>query len=158
MAALDGRVADPAKAGASTRTLTGCHPPRDGRPVPPPSAADQTFIDRRRAGAGGRWLLPSLVLTLLGLVWIGLFAWAPSLVNPKHVIGQIEQKAIEAGTLTLYAVAATLLANLVMLLLCVIGVLLLAAAAQERRYLRMLERPAAGPAPSPPTTSNDTVA
>ena len=126
--------------------------------MPTPNADDLLFLDRRRATARARWLMPTLVLTLVALVWVGLFAWAPSLVNPKHVIGEIEQKAIEDGTLTLYAVSATLLANLVMLLLCVISVLLLSAASQERRYLRMLERPAVRPAPAPPTTSNDTVA
>lgn len=128
--------------------------------MPTLNADDLIFLDRRRVTARARWLMPTLVLTLVGLVWIGLFAWAPSLVNPKHVIGAIEQKAIEDGTLTLYAVAATLLANLVMLLLCVISVLLLSSASQERRYLRMLERATARPtpAPAPTTTSNDTVA
>jgi len=126
--------------------------------VPTVNAADQAFLDRRRAGARTRWVTPSLVLLLIGLVWVGLFSWAPALVNPKHVIGEIEQKAIEAGTLAIYAVAATLLANVVMLLSCVIGVLLLSSAAQERRYLRMLERPVPTPVRATTTTSNDTVA
>lgn len=127
----------------------------------PPNSADLAFLERRRAGARSRWVLPTLILTLVGLGWVGLFTWAPSLVNPKHVIGAIEQQAIEAGTLTLYAVAATLLANAVLFLFVVLAFAALAAGSQERRYLRMLERatpaPAAAPVPKPPaTTSNDT--
>lgn len=152
------------------RRLTDRLAPRTVCPVRAPTAADQAYLDRRRAGAGARWLLPPLILVLVVAVWIALFTLAPSLVNPRHVIGEIEQHAIEAGTLTLYAIAATLLANAVLFMSAVIAIILLMAANQERRYLRMLERLAPPPAPQPQaeppetaqalppsaTTSNDT--
>ena len=122
--------------------------------MPPPlNASDHAFVERRRIGARARWMFPLLLLLLMALAWVAMFAWTPMLVSPMHVLGLMEKKAIADGTLTLYAVAATLLANAVLLSVCTIALVLLSAASQERRYLRIVERLTAQDAA---TTSNDT--
>jgi len=115
--------------------------------------ADLAFIEQRRAQRRtGLFLLPA-ALALVALVWVGLLVWAPLLLNPRHVLGAIEQHALEAGTLTLYAVAATLLANTVLLLLVVLLVALMRCAYMERRLLRIVQ---VAQSSAMTTTSRDT--
>jgi hypothetical protein len=106
------------------------------------SNSDRLFLEQRRARKHiGLYVFPAL-LALLVLVWGALFVWWPLAVNPKAVLGAAESRIIDCGTgaLSTYAVSATVLVNVVFVLLSVVVVLGIAWARSERRYLRLLEK------------------
>lgn len=125
---------------------------------------ERLFIEHRRSRRHiGLYILPIFLLVLLA-VWGGLFILWPEAVNPKAVWGAIETGSITcgSGTLSSYATAATVMGNVVLLLLGAIIVLRIAWSSSERKYLRLIEKlekdaPAtvvAVPAPPPiPSTS-----
>ncbi|MET0285791.1 MAG: hypothetical protein ABW352_15025 [Polyangiales bacterium] len=85
--------------------------------------------------------------------WGGLFLLWPTAVNPKAVWGAVEAGTIicGSGTLSGYATTATVLANVVLLLISVIIVLRIVWSSDERRYLRLIEKleKEAPPPPAP---------
>lgn len=110
--------------------------------MPSLSDSDRLFVEHRRARRSfGLYALPTLLL-LIGVVWAGLFLWWPLSINPNAVLGAAEANIISCGSgaLTRYALSATVLVNVLLLLLglaCVVGI---ARAARERRYLRLIDR------------------
>jgi|GEM_PF-5765309 len=100
---------------------------------------DHFFLEHRKSRRSiGLYFLPAALVALM-LAWIGLWSFWPLAVNPFTVVGQIEQRAFEPGALTMYAVIATVLMNVVLALIgagLVLGILW---ARHERRYHRLLE-------------------
>ncbi len=106
------------------------------------SNSDRLFVEHRRTRKHiGLYVFPA-VLVVLVLIWGALFVWWPLAVNPKAVLGAAETREIDCGTgaLSTYAVSATVLVNVVFILLLVIFVLGIAWARSERRYLRLVEK------------------
>lgn len=87
----------------------------------------------------GLIIFPVTLAVILG-GWVALFTFWPLAVNPFTVVGQIEQQTFEPGVLTMYAVTATVLMNLVFALISVGLILGIAWARHERRYQRLLEQ------------------
>jgi hypothetical protein len=115
--------------------------------IPPP---DQRFIEARRERRRMGLLILPVFLTLLIGAWVLFFIMFPMTVNPWVVIGRIEQQQLEPGTLTMYAVTATILMNVVFALLGALLVMSIAWARHERRYLKLLGQPVAPSAPDAP--------
>jgi hypothetical protein len=110
-------------------------------------ARDQTFLDQRKARRSvGLIAFPVALAAVLG-AWTCLYLFWPLAVNPFTVVGQIEQQTFEPGTLTMYAVSATVLMNVVLALVALGLTLGILWARHERRYQKLLEAPAA-PLPS----------
>jgi ABC-type Fe3+ transport system permease subunit len=104
------------------------------------SNADRLFLEHRRARRNtGLVVLPAVLAGLLAL-WVALFLLWPISVNPFTVVGRIEQQLFEPGTLTMYAVTATVLMNVLFLLLAIGIALAMVWARTERRYLKLLEQ------------------
>jgi hypothetical protein len=107
--------------------------------MPPASNLDRLFIEQRKAGRKTGLIVLPIVLAGLIALWVSLFLFWPISVNPFTVVGRIEQRAFEPGTLTMYAVTTTVLMNVILALL-VVGVLLgMVWARRERRYLKLLD-------------------
>ncbi|HEX5658040.1 MAG TPA: hypothetical protein VFX59_12635 [Polyangiales bacterium] len=108
----------------------------------PLTQQERLFIDHRRSRRHiGLYFLPIFLLIVLA-VWGGLFLLWPTAVNPKAVWGAIEAGTIicGSGTLSSYATTATVLANVILLLLAATVVLRMAWSSHERRYLRVIEK------------------
>jgi hypothetical protein len=108
----------------------------------PLTQQDRLFIDHRRSRRHvGLYLLPVFLLVILA-AWGGLFLLWPTAVNPKAVWGAIEGGLIicGSGTLSSYATTATVLANVIFLLLAATVVLRISWSSNERRYLRLIEK------------------
>jgi hypothetical protein len=124
-------------------------------PAVPLTHQERLFIDHRRSRRHiGLYLLPVFLLIVLA-AWAGLFLLWPTSVNPKAVWGAVEAGTIicGSGTLSGYATTATVLANVVLLLIASTLVLRMAWSSNERRYLRLiekLEKEASVPSPAPP--------
>lgn len=82
--------------------------------------------------------MPVVLAGLLAL-WVALFLFWPISVNPFTVVGRIEQRMFEPGTLTMYAVTATVLMNVILALLVGFVAFAMVWARRERRYLKLLE-------------------
>jgi ABC-type sulfate transport system permease component len=109
---------------------------------------DQLFLERRKLRRSvGLYTLPAALVGLV-VAWGCLFVFWPLAVNPFEVVGQIEQRTFEPGALTMYAVTATVLMNVVFALLAGALITGIAWARHERRYQKLLER-----VPTPPTTT-----
>jgi hypothetical protein len=79
------------------------------------STRDQRFIEARRERRRiGLFFFP-IFLTCLVAVWASFFLVLPMSVNPWVVIGRIERQQLEPGALTMYAITATVLMNVVFL-------------------------------------------
>ncbi len=108
----------------------------------PLTQQERLFVDHRRSQRSfGLYILPIVLLIVLS-IWAGLFFLWPTAVNPKAVWGAIEAGAIicGSGTLSSYATTATVLANVVILLVAVIVGLRMVWSSNERRYLRLIEK------------------
>ena len=104
----------------------------------PASPSDQMFLERRKARRSvGLYLLPAGLVALV-LAWASFFIFFPISVNPFTVVGRIEQRLFEPGTLTMYAISATVLMNIVFALLAAMLVLAMVWASYERRYLKLV--------------------
>jgi hypothetical protein len=104
----------------------------------PASQSDLLFVERRKARRiMGLYVLPAALLSLV-LAWAAFFLFWPLSVNPFTVVGRIEQRLFEPGTLTMYAVSATVLMNVVFALLAAMLVLAMVWASHERRYLKLV--------------------
>jgi hypothetical protein len=106
------------------------------------SDSDRLFVDERRARRRtGLYVLPAL-LVLLGLIWAALFLWWPLAINPNAVLGAAEMGIISCGSgaLSRYALSATVLVNVLLLLLAIFCAIAIARAGRERRYLRIIDR------------------
>jgi hypothetical protein len=98
---------------------------------------DRRFLAyRRERSRFGLWALPTALVCLLA-IWAGIWAYLPLAVNPWTVIGRIEAKEFEPGTLTMYAVMFTVLVNVVFVLLGTFLVFAMLWLRRERRYFRM---------------------
>ncbi|MFT3925408.1 MAG: hypothetical protein QM778_22915 [Myxococcales bacterium] len=107
--------------------------------------SDHQFLERRKARKSvGLYILPAALVALV-LAWGGMFVFWPLAVNPFTVVGQIEQRTFEPGALTMYAVTATVLMNVVIALVAAGLVLGIVWARHERRYQRLLEPGATKP-------------
>jgi hypothetical protein len=116
----------------------------------PPTQSDLIFLERRKARRSvGLYLLPVALLGLV-LAWGAFFVFWPISVNPYTVVGRIEQRLFEPGTLTMYAISATVLMNVVFALLALILVLAMVWASHERRYLKLVSGAQPPQAPSSP--------
>jgi hypothetical protein len=114
--------------------------------------AQRRFIEARAARRHiGLWVFPVFLAGLIS-AWALFFIYFPLAVNPWTVIGHIEARDFEPGTLTMYAITCTVLVNVLFAVLSGVLVLLIAWASHERRYLKLLEaaaKPLAPPAPAP---------
>jgi hypothetical protein len=112
--------------------------------------AQRRFIEARAARRHiGLWVFP-VVLAGLVSAWGLFFVYFPAAVNPYTVIGHIEARDFEPGTLTMYAITCTVLVNVLFALLAAILVLSIAWARHERRYLKLLETAVKSPTPPVP--------
>jgi small-conductance mechanosensitive channel len=118
---------------------------------------ERLFVDHRRSRKHiGLYVLPLILLTIVG-VWIGMFMLWPVAVNPKALMGATAMGTIkcEDGSLSTYAAAASILTNVVFLLLAATVVLRISWSSSERRYLRLIEKlekdapPVSAPTPLP---------
>lgn len=112
------------------------------RDMTPLSDSDRLFVDERRARKRtGLYIFPALLI-LIGLVWAALFVWWPLAINPNAVLGAAEMGIISCGSgaLSRYALSATVLVNVLLLLLAIFLAVGIARAGRERRYLRIIER------------------
>jgi hypothetical protein len=120
--------------------------------MPSLTDSDRLFIEQRRSRRKtGLYVLPALLIALV-LLWVALFVWFPMAINPNAILGASETDLMRpgTGTLTRYALAATVLVNVLLLMLvsvCVIGI---SRAGRERRYVRMIDRLLKEQALSPP--------
>jgi hypothetical protein len=115
--------------------------------------SDRRFLERRRERrVMGLVVLPALLIGL-ALVWAVFYVVFPTAVNPWTVFGHIEARTFEQGTLGMYALVATVLVNVIFLLLATLIGLSLLWARHERRYLRLLDA-ASTPAQSSTPVSN----
>jgi hypothetical protein len=108
----------------------------------PLTQQEHLYIQHRRSRKHvGLYLLPVILLVVLA-GWGGLFLLWPTAVNPKAVWGAVEAGTIicGSGTLSGYATTATVLANVVLLLISAIVVLRIVWSSDERRYLRLIEK------------------
>jgi hypothetical protein len=108
----------------------------------PLTQQERLFVDHRRSRRHiGLYILPIFLLVVLA-AWAGLFVLWPTAVNPKAVWGAIEGGSIicGSGTLSSYATTATVLANVVFVLVASTLVLRMAWSSHERRYLRLIEK------------------
>jgi hypothetical protein len=87
----------------------------------------------------GLYVLPGALVALV-VAWGALYALWPISVNPYAVVGRIEQQLFEPGTLTMYAITATVLLNVVFALLVAFLIVSIAWARHERRYLKLIEQ------------------
>ncbi len=111
---------------------------------------DQLFLDQRKARRSVGVVAYPVTLVAVVAAWSCLHLFWPLAVNPFTVVGQIEQHAFEPGTLTMYAVTATVLMNVVLAMVSVGLILGMLWARRERRYQRLLELPPEPPArPAP---------
>lgn len=132
-------------------------------PGVPLTQQERLFVDHRRSRRHvGLYLLPIFLLVVLG-GWGGLFVLWPTAVNPKAVWGAIEAGTIicGSGTLSSYATTATVLANVVLLLVALTIALRMVWSSNERRYLRLIEKlekdkpvlPSPAPSAAPPVSA-----
>lgn len=120
--------------------------------MPSLTDSDRLFVEQRRSRKHvGLYVLPAF-LVLLGVAWVGLFLWWPLSINPNAVLGAAEMGIISCGSgaLSRYALSATVLVNVLLLLLAVSCVVGIARAGRERRYLRMIDRLTKEQALAPP--------
>lgn len=101
---------------------------------------DHQFLERRKARRSVGLIMFPIALTVVLGGWVALFTFWPLAVNPFTVVGQIEQQTFEPGVLTMYAVTATVLMNVVLALITAGLILGIAWARHERRYQRLLEQ------------------
>lgn len=131
----------------------------------PLGARDRVFLERRRTlnRFGSLALWGGLVLVLLA--WIAFHLFFPLLVNPYALLGRLESRTLEMGSVTTLAMVGQFALNLVFLMLTALCTFTLGWAWQERRYQRIVEKlsraaqvasleaqagsatPAAGPSP-----------
>jgi hypothetical protein len=127
---------------------------------------DRVFLERRRTinrfGSLALWGGLALVL----LAWIAFHLFFPLLVNPYALLGRLESRTLEMGSVTTLALVGQFALNLVFLMLTALCAFTLGWAWQERRYQRIVEKlsraaqvasleaqaapatPAAGPSPA----------
>lgn len=100
------------------------------------------------------FVLPIVLLVVLA-VWGGLFVLWPEAVNPKALVGATAVGAINCqdGSLSTYAAGASVLANVVFLLLAATVVLRIAWSGSERKYLRLIEKLEKDAPPAPPAVA-----
>ncbi|NLS96875.1 MAG: hypothetical protein GXX96_32465 [Planctomycetaceae bacterium] len=101
---------------------------------------DLAFVEKRRRLV--RWWNLVGSATLAGLAaFVAWMFWAhPRLINPLHVVGEIEAGRIAQSTLELMAV---MLPMVVLVIFLVLGVMLgfaFAMIGNERRYLMIIDR------------------
>src|SRR4051794_6790595 len=112
-----------------------------------PPQRDNLFLERRKARRSvGLFMFPLALAAVVGS-WAALFVFWPLAVNPFTVVGQIEQQTFEPGTLTMYAVSATVLMNVVLALISVGLIFGMLWARHERRYHKLLEQNVSRPDP-----------
>lgn len=100
--------------------------------------SDRRFIESRTERRKfGLIVLPSL-LVLIVVAWGLFFAFLPLTVNPWYVLGRIESNTLQPGTLTMYAMTATALVNVIFALLVAFVIVTMVWAKHERRYLKLL--------------------
>jgi hypothetical protein len=122
---------------------------------------ERLFIDHRRSRKHvGLLVLPIILLVVLA-AWGGMFMIWPEAVNPKALAGATAVGAVRCddGSLSTYATGATILTNIVFLLLAATVVLRIVWSSNERKYLRLiekLEKDASVPAPAVPLPSSPT--
>jgi hypothetical protein len=98
---------------------------------------DRRFLAyRRERSRFGLWALPTALMCLVA-IWVGIWAYLPLAVNPWTVIGRIEAKEFEPGTLTMYAVMFTVLVNVLFVLISTFLVFAMLWLQRERRYFRI---------------------
>lgn len=120
--------------------------------MPSLTDSDRLFVEQRRSRKHvGLYVLPA-VLVLLGVAWVGLFLWWPLSINPNAVLGAAEMGIISCGSgaLSRYALSATVLVNVLLLLLALFCIVGITRAGRERRYLRMIDRLLKDQALAPP--------
>jgi hypothetical protein len=106
---------------------------------------DRAFIEHRRTQkAFGLYVLPTLLLGVLG-VWLGLFVWWPTSVNPLAANAKYRQENTEEScvtvreSITAEAAMKSVLMNTNLLLACLLIARGISAANAERRYRRMVD-------------------
>jgi hypothetical protein len=106
----------------------------------PLGARDRQFLERRRSlnRFGNLALWGGLVLVLVA--WVAFHVLFPLLVNPYALLGRLESKALETGSVTTLAMVGQLALNLVFLMLTALCAFTLGWAWQERRYLRIVDK------------------
>ena len=106
----------------------------------PLGTRDRVFLERRRTlnrfGSLALWGGLALVL----LAWIAFHLFFPLLVNPYALLGRLENKTLETGSVTTLAMVGQFALNLVFLMLTALCTFTLGWAWQERRYLRIVEK------------------
>ncbi|MGE0452596.1 MAG: hypothetical protein AB7O37_04630 [Vicinamibacteria bacterium] len=128
-----------------------------GVPDDPLGARDRQFVELRRTlnrfGSLALWGGLGLVL----LAWIAFHLFFPLLVNPYALLGRLESRALETGSVTTLAMVGQIALNLVFLMLTALCAFTLAWAWQERRYLRIVDKlsravATTGPSPARPVS------
>ena len=112
--------------------------------MPEPLApSDLKFIEKRRKLI--RWWNLVGAMTFAGLVsFVAWMFWAqPRLINPLHVVGELEAGGIPQATLEIMAVLLPMVVLAIFLVLAVMIGFAFAVIGNERRYLRMIDRLAA---------------
>lgn len=109
-------------------------------PMPALDSSDQHFVrERESRQTFGLFAFPAAIV-LVCLVWVGLFSFAPLVVNPFDVLGRLERGTLAPGTLTMFAVVGVLAMNAVFLLMLVLAASGVVLARRERRYLKLIEK------------------
>ncbi|MET0339348.1 MAG: hypothetical protein ABW252_00015 [Polyangiales bacterium] len=104
------------------------------------SDVDRLFVEQRRSRKHvGLYVMP-IVLILLIVAWGGLFVLWPLAVNPITIWNAPNTNALKPENLSIYAMVAAVLVNLVFVLLAIIVLLRISWSRAERRYLRLLDR------------------
>lgn len=108
--------------------------------------SDRLFIAQRRARKHiGLFVMPGVLVVLIA-VWVALFFFWPTAVNPATIWGANALRDCGSGCVSFYALAATILVNVAFTLLGAMLVLRIAWSRSERRYLKLLEKATLEPA------------
>ena len=108
-------------------------------PVPIDSK-DSRFIEKRRKLVGLWNLVGCLTFAALAAFIAWMFWAQPRLINPLHVVGELEGGRISHTTLELMAVMLPIVVVALFLVTAVLIAFTFAVIGNERRYLKIIDR------------------
>jgi len=106
----------------------------------PITEKDVQFIEKRRRLI--RWWNLVGTMTFAGLVaFVAWMFWSlPRLINPLHVVGELQAGAIPGSTLEIMAALLPMVVLAIFFVLAVMIGFAFAAIGNERRYLKMIDQ------------------
>ncbi len=101
---------------------------------------DIRFLEKRRKLVGWWNVVGSVMFTVLAAFIAWMFWSQPRLINPLHVVGELEGGGISQTMLELMAVMLPIAVLALLLVMAVMIAFTFAMIGNERRYLRVIDR------------------